>query len=349
MADIIASNIINGVTVPTRFKDNGDGTYSQQTNSSNGSNTAWSVPVAVNVGTLSVQIAPANSNRTSITITNDSANILYIGKDATVTSSGATKGRAVAASGGTFTTNYTGAIFGVYGTSSAYVSYLEDTNGAVSSAFNLLQLPGIFLWLDPTQQTGYNNNDLVGSLTDFTNHGNTATSSGGNRPTFKTNVQNGKPMINYLANSNYMQTAAFTALAQPNTIFFVAQSTNNTAGQVFFDSVTAGHRHYMDSPAGGGSFRMNAGSSASMGSGSAATMSYYTCLFNGASSQLWQNGVSVGTGDVGSNDLAGITLGGNNGPGAALTGYMGDFILAAGNQTASRTAVEAILKAKWGL
>lgn len=83
--------------------------------------------VAVNVTTSAVQIKAA-STRKRITITNDSANILYIGTTSGVTATNAsTKGLAIAANGGGITVAWQTDIYGIYATGSNFVSYIEET------------------------------------------------------------------------------------------------------------------------------------------------------------------------------------------------------------------------------
>jgi hypothetical protein len=82
---------------------------------------------AANV-TTSASLIKAASTRKRITITNDSANILYIGPTSGVTATNAgTKGLAIAANGGGLTVAWQTDIYGAYATGSNYVSYVEET------------------------------------------------------------------------------------------------------------------------------------------------------------------------------------------------------------------------------
>lgn len=210
----------------------------------------------------------------------------------------------------------------------------------------MTSLPGLHTWFDPTQLTGLSDGALVSTYTDATGHGHNATAAGGNRPTYKTNIKNGNPVVRCLLNSNVMQTAAFTALPQPNTIFFVGKVSDYSLGQAFFDGIGGSNRHYMDSPAGSGIIRLNAGITDAL-NGDPTVWNIYSILFNGAGSILRINGVPD-VASVGTNSLTGITLFGNFTPGAAFTGDSGDYILATGDRSAYFSSIETILRTKWG-
>lgn len=67
---------------------------------------------------------------------------------------------------------------------------------------------------------GISNGNPVGSWIDSAGSGDPATSSGGSRPTFQTNVINGKPVVRFNGSSNYLRTTAGGASLTGN--FYVA-------------------------------------------------------------------------------------------------------------------------------
>ncbi len=87
-------------------------------------NTSTNAPsVGITVSTSAVIIIAANTNRRGIIITNNSNGTLFLGKDATVTTSGATMGTILTRNGGAYNDAgdglYTGAIWGIYSESAA--------------------------------------------------------------------------------------------------------------------------------------------------------------------------------------------------------------------------------------
>ena len=91
----------------------GDAAYAQQAVAYN----------QVSVGTTPTLIVPQRPRRVRVTITTTSATVLYIGGAGVTTSNGL---YIAAAAGASVTINGTAAIFGVVGTGTLTVSYLEE-------------------------------------------------------------------------------------------------------------------------------------------------------------------------------------------------------------------------------
>lgn len=64
-----------------------------------------------------------------------------------------------------------------------------------------------YLWLD-ANQLALNDGDAISTFTDSSGNGRDFTSSGGNRPTFKTNIINGKPAARFTAASSHFMSCA---------------------------------------------------------------------------------------------------------------------------------------------
>lgn len=94
--------------------------------------------------------------------------------------------------------------------------------GVSRSSFSPLALPSLRLWLDASQLT-LNDNDLVQTWTDKSGNGNNVTqATEGNRPTFKTNIVNGKPVVRFDGTDNYMTIPQlFTATHEASWAFVV--------------------------------------------------------------------------------------------------------------------------------
>lgn len=92
-----------------------------------GASTTPTKPLAVNVTTSATKIRAASGTPVRVTITNDSANILYIGLANTVTATDATtKGLAIAANGGAIVVPWQVDIWGIFATGSSYVAFMEE-------------------------------------------------------------------------------------------------------------------------------------------------------------------------------------------------------------------------------
>jgi len=109
-----------------------------------------------------------------------------------------------------------------------------------------------------------------------------------------------------VANSTYLQSAAFGPLTQPNTIYVLVNYINNAGDPVIFDALIAIHVFY--SPTGAGTFQIHTGAALADGAFNA-NDNIHTGEFNGAASNYWINGVNVAAGNAGGNALDGITLG----------------------------------------
>ena len=109
------------------------------------------------------------------------------------------------------------------------------------------------------------------------------------------------------ANNTFLQSAAFASeLSQPNTVFVVAKYTahNNNAILVCGAAVEKRHQIYEGST----NFGLYAGIVLADGARNL-NNNIHVALFNGVSSEYWINGVSVASGDVGTQNLNGVTLG----------------------------------------
>ena len=123
------------------------------------------------------------------------------------------------------------------------------------------------------------------------------------RPTYDINTGR----VTFVAgNSQFLQSAAFgAALTQPNTVFVVAKYLVTTGTPVIFDNIPADP---VTIYIGSGNFRIFA--DVELVNGTANTNdNIHTALFNGVTSEYWINGISGASGNVGAQNLDGITLG----------------------------------------
>jgi hypothetical protein len=152
---------------------------------------------------------------------------------------------------------------------------------------------------------------------------NVSQATSGLRPTFKTNIINGKPVLRFShsANTRLLSSALGTALTQPNTIYAVVIPTTAslTGLTIFIDGVADASRNamYLNS----GTYGWYAGSlAASSTAGVNGTAVVASAVFNGASSLFRINGGSDDTGSPGAASMGGFSIGNYWGGGFGFDG-----------------------------
>ena len=199
----------------------------------------------------------------------------------------------------------------------------SNVTNPVAGGFVPTDIAGCMLWLPvdagglgPVQlwadSSGNGNDALQGTLA--------------NRPTGNAVVLNGHNVVQFNGSTTFMQTPAFAA-GQPNTIFIVLKMDTTSPANFICDGVGGANRNIFWDP--GGNRALYAGS---VVSGSAATTSpeIWCGVFNGASSNLWINGILDASGDPGAQNLTnGLNIGsaGDSPPNGALNGYIAEVII----------------------
>lgn len=187
----------------------------------------------------------------------------------------------------------------VAATSSPAVSAQPDT------------ISGLSLWLK-ADALALSDGAAVATWTDSSSNGFNATqASAGSRPTYRTNIVNGKPVVRFNGTSNFMTTSG--AINGPMTVFYVASSTASV-GTYLFDGIDSSRRVgalYGSGPL----MEIFTGLNASPVFGTAAETSGgfrdYEYAFNITGTSYRQNGASqpIGTGNTGNGGVAGFTVG----------------------------------------
>jgi lysophospholipase L1-like esterase len=141
----------------------------------------------------------------------------------------------------------------------------------------------------------------------------------GARPLYQTGggALGTSPYADFNGSSHFMQTASFTADAQPN--YFAAATkldNNSTAVNCFlFDGIASGNRNalFTDNNGGTETWRMFAGGAGTVWAQAATTAEVLLePTFNGASSSMRLDGAGLGVADVGTHTLTGLTIGASN-------------------------------------
>lgn len=164
------------------------------------------------------------------------------------------------------------------------------------------------LWFDAST-LDLNDDDLVASWTDLSGNDYHATQgSDGNKPTFKENILNGKPVIKF-DGDQYLKTEEFTTLSQPNRIFLVFTAVEN-AGYIVLDGTNDTNRHAFGSSAPAeNDVAIFAGAVLNSNDLLPQNWAIWGGLYNTTDSKIIKNGLIKETGNVGSQDLNGLTIG----------------------------------------
>jgi hypothetical protein len=83
-------------------------------------------------------------------------------------------------------------------------------------------MSGLQVWVKADAITGLNDGDSISTWSDQSGQGHDCTSSGSNRPVYKTGILNGLPVARFTGGSNQRCTHVFTG--EPNTIFAAVKS-----------------------------------------------------------------------------------------------------------------------------
>lgn len=233
-----------------------------------------------------------------------------------------------------------------------------------ASAFSPSDVPGLSAWYDGslaatmfTTSAGSTNvsanGDRVGRWEDRSgNARNALQATADNRGTYVTGALNGLSVVRFDGVSDFLQTAAFTAIPQPTTIFIVCKYTNQVA-QFMCDGIVDGPERQFIMVNNAGNNMVRIGTDGAFFEPFATIYDTYQLIaaeYNVASSQAWQNGGTAQAGTVANEPLSGITLA------ARLSGtFIGNcdiaeyLLYSAELSAANFTAVRNYLNAKWVL
>jgi hypothetical protein len=222
---------------------------------------------------------------------------------------------------------------------------------------------GLTLWFDATRNV-YNdagvtlatNGQTVQQWNDQQATSNLSQATALNRPTFVTNVQNGLPIVRFSIGGTgmWMQTGSIT-LNSPVTIFIVFNERTLSApggNDAILDSYGTNNSLLFQSNSPIiGFFAASANISAAANYG-VGTFAQLTIVSNGASSSIRVAGSQIASGNPGTGNPGGLTLGGQGGvaSGRWSNTDIGEVLVYNSALSAANIAnVENYLKLKWGL
>ncbi|HET9006027.1 MAG TPA: hypothetical protein VFQ04_04865 [Actinomycetes bacterium] len=222
----------------------------------------------------------------------------------------------------------------------------SPTEIAGLAAWYRADAPGT-LWQDSARTTpAAAAADPVGAWDDLSGAGNHVTqATAGKRPTYQTNQRAALPAVRFDATDDFLA-RAFT-LNQPVTCLVACRFP--ILNRMVLDGTTPGARNQF------GTFTANTArlhaatsltSSAVMTHGAWVVLSW---VLNGATSEIFKNGTSIGTGACGANQPGGLTLGAH---GAQNANFMGSeigevLIYTGGLSTTDRQTLEQYLASRW--
>lgn len=102
-------------------------------------------------------------------------------------------------------------------------------------------ISGLVLWLDAGAITGLSDGSAVDVWPDSSDNGNNATQTGVNRPTFRTGIINGKPVVRF-DGTNYLDITALNM--QPATVFAVVKYEPPVANAPFLGNDTSVNEYF---------------------------------------------------------------------------------------------------------
>ena len=165
---------------------------------------------------------------------------------------------------------------------------------------------------------------------------------------------NGHPDIKFDGSDSSLLKAAFTQgdLAQANTIFTIAKlDVAQDANRKIYDGTASTKRNMLFlSTNGSGEFGFFADDVISTGVTATTDKNLFSALFKGASSELFINGSSAASGDVGDYPMSGIIIGENNSGGANnWLGQIQEIIIYNSDQSANRPALETNINSHYSI
>lgn len=173
------------------------------------------------------------------------------------------------------------------------------------------------------------------------------------KPTRRFNVKNGHPALQFDDVDDRLTITYGAALAQPLTVFMVAQMAA-TGQRYLFDGIDATNRLILFKADPDGYLKMDVPGAGGTepNSGFAPGANWFICrsIFDGASASIAVNGVHLMTGDTGTATTAGTTLGNRYSFDFPLNGYIAERIVYTGALTSTQSAqVESYLSARYGI
>ena len=231
-----------------------------------------------------------------------------------------------------------------------------------ASTFNPLSLSPA-LWLDASDSTTlFQSNGGAAAAADGDPVGYWTDKSGNSKhlqqtdPTKKpllkkgANGQNAKSVLLFNGTNNYLDSITTNGLAQPYTFFAVAKTTVATYGALqLYDSTGSERTFFGKDYTATTQMRAYAGIQIT-GGVHGSTYNYYCGIFNGASTVIYKNTVSLITGNPGTQGITNLRVGANISIQELWSGQIAELLFFSGAISGeNQTVMNSYLAAKWGL
>jgi len=161
---------------------------------------------------------------------------------------------------------------------------------------------------------------------------------------------NGLQAGDFDGTNDAINTGSTSALTTPQHVFLVfEQRSPGGSRQTFFnDQSGGGDNQILDNSAFSGTYEMFNGSGIDGGSPDT-NPKILSCLFNGTSSALRINGTQVASGDTGTLDLNGISVGNRPGTSQFVDAKIGQVLVYNTDKSFNVSTIESFLGDKWGI
>jgi len=224
---------------------------------------------------------------------------------------------------------------------------------ASASAFSPLSIAGLQLWLKADAITGLVDSDPVTTWSDSSGNGNDATQATASRkPTYKTAIQNGKPVVRVDGVDDWMDVSSLSIAGGSYSVFCVFSS-SDVVGKYLLDSSTG---RFVFRPVGdiaGGIGWYDEGWKFVSDSFTPAFQILTWVLRAGELGEVFRNDVSLGTATYAQAGIGGVTriMASSDALSTShLTADIAEILLYnSALSTANRQSVENYLNSKWAI
>ncbi len=207
------------------------------------------------------------------------------------------------------------------------------------------------IWFKADAMT-YADGTAMTEWTDFSGSGNSGLQSSTLRPTFKTAIQNSKPIARFDGTNDVMPFNNFAWPAQPDTVIIVAKQTSKTTAARFFDNGSgATGRQLVGFQITTGFLDIFAGTLKSDAIDHSGAFHIITVIFNGATSFAYVDGtVTINSQNAGTQGSAVTNRLGTDNAGVFCNCDIAEVkVFASALSTADRQTEEVGLAIKWGI
>jgi hypothetical protein len=203
-----------------------------------------------------------------------------------------------------------------------------------------------YAWFDAQQEEGYNDLDPIGTFIDRVGGHHVYQGTVSKRPLYRTDIQNGLPVIRWDGVNDKMQNTGFGSITQPATYFIAGRFRAFPSGQRMFTGNDGGTRH--DFGGSGSSYSIYAGGGTVTKSPGGTDFHVFSIRVQGSSSWIRVDGSQAGNaGTTGTYTHQGMHVGAYYNDSNWSQIDIGDFLVYKGAEDPA--ANEAALAIKWGL